>query len=166
MAGIGVDHKRLPKPKSRRYIAFITGDRLRPDWQAELSRNAKLFAAGRASFVHSFLLVGFISSLAFDLPQTIGNRLGIALSWQWIVIVGLIVVYFGLTLLFNRWEGRLVRRYIGKRLKVMGVRPLYCPGCDYNLEGTVSPQCPECGLELAAESDEIRPDPGPFHIEQ
>lgn len=160
-----MSEERLPKPRSRNYVKFITGDRLRPDWQSELSRNAKMYAAGRASLGHSLLLLGLIAFMAFDLSQTIANQLRLPMSWQWIFMGGITILYIVLNVLLKQWERRFVRRYIGKRLKTMGVRPFYCPGCDYNLEGTIADQCPECGIGLATESDETRRDPGIFQAD-
>lgn len=41
-----------------------------------------------------------------------------------------------------------------------GVRPLKCACCDYRLEGSVSRECPECGVPLAKTTRSFQYGPG------
>lgn len=60
-----------------------------------------------------------------------------------------------------KWRDRLLYRRMMSGLEKQGVRPHFCLNCGYDLKGSVSTQCPECGTALAPVGDEGADDLSP-----
>ena len=145
---------RIPNPRSREYVKFVTGDQLTDARQAELTENAYRYAVRRTWVGHLVLLVAFLFTLALDAGGVIAELIGLPASQKWVTVVGIIAFYVVMDVVAARRQGRMIRRYIAGHLRFEGIRPLVCLGCHYSLTGSVSDHCPECGARLAPANDD------------
>ena len=70
-----------------------------------------------------------------------------------IAIIGLLVIIV-ITFLDNEGQEEREKYYFSRILKAEGMRPIMCLRCKYNLTGTTSADCPECGEPLAPPKEE------------
>lgn len=64
-----------------------------------------------------------------------------------------LALVFTLALIHGKLEKRRARHILAMLIKRHGIRPNFCLHCRYDLKGSVSEQCPECGEKLAPPSD-------------
>ena len=85
-----------------------------------------------------------------------------ARRWLWLVAGGLFLVSAGVTLLFGRPVFALAIGamywvvWVAMPARVVQVPGAGCPRCDYELAGTRSEACPECGFDLPRRVRETR----------
>lgn len=97
-----------------------------------------------ALFILVLVIAGWVSigivlpaSSAYDLPM---------------MVLGFALVFTG-GYVINKRRSPIARRMLSKTLYRKGIRPNFCLRCLYDLKGSVSEQCPECGEKLAPPSD-------------
>lgn len=108
-------------------------------------RRVLAFRMQRTIFVALVFLV-----FVFDVDAVVLRAIGVPSEALAIARIFMLAVLIGVMVWYRRrYEEPKIRKFLGKLLTVKGVRPRFCLKCDYDLRGSDSTSCPECGTVLA-----------------
>jgi len=110
-------------------------------------------------FTH-FLFFGAMLLAVMVLDNIVESAYGKLVA---IASVILLIVLSGVAMAsLVRWRNQAIGGRIMGHLKRQGIRPHLCLNCEYDLKGSTSDQCPECGTALAPVTDDAEEgDPSP-----
>ena len=138
-----------PKPFSIDFVVQATQGRLHQKDQTAFHDRAIAHADKKTWIAVCVIVLGFMGSFVLGLHSYLIELFRIPQSLEWLAVVA----YFGAMCLalfpIRRSIDRLFRSQLQRDLFHNGVRPHFCIKCDYDLKGSDSLQCPECGAKLA-----------------
>lgn len=73
----------------------------------------------------------------------------IGVTWVWLLLAALLVVQFWIMRIGQRHSRSALRQLMREKR----IRPAHCFECDYDLRGSTSATCPECGCDLGTADD-------------
>ena len=114
--------------------------------QKRLIQTAKLYSRSSFYVLGSACWFGLTLFVVLVVAQYLYDTFNLPLIFVGIVS-GIICVISSIP--FLRWRAKSERRFLSPKLKMMGIRPNLCLICLYELKGSTSTNCPECGEALA-----------------
>jgi predicted Zn-ribbon and HTH transcriptional regulator len=138
------------KPHEERFVIEATWMLLSNAKQKQIHRKALKTAKKKTRVGQWLLIVMCLTLIAFDIDEHIISVFNLNATWKWPINCAIVLPFIVLAFFMDRKESFHIRKELSRKLYHLDIRPMFCLRCDYDLKGSQSDHCPECGAKLAS----------------